>query len=467
MKCLLISGLSILFFFPLYAQDQKTANEKATEYFNNFLKCVYSRPNADSAYYFVKRLAADEKFTFMVSNLFHKVYGQEFIQVNVSDSNEMKAREAQKLVSYQILARMHADTSKIISETLRPLYLWVMIQDNADKVPALSNLTNEFIKTELSTGNIYKNSRGRYGLMIYQIISKHPELKPLAENLFEILYSDLKNNQIPATDSSSGPVLEKRAWYRYLYAYANYISANNIEGHPDKKGDLLKTAFDYSPDLIDKNHSSGYFYDMSFFFHGDVKHSFKTDYLSYLMNTGTDKTKILPVLLKIALVEPEYKDQLRSFYNTTGKDFNTYWSDAINANAKTAPSIFLRLVGGKTYSSKQNTGKWILLDFWGTWCAPCRKEHPVLQKFYDSVVLQNQKIISIITIACKDTPEKVLTYLGEKKFTFPVAMSDKKIEDLYDIQSYPTKILITPKGKYIIIPFGTDWVNFIRQYCDL
>ena len=46
-------------------------------------------------------------------------------------------------------------------------------------------------------------------------------------------------------------------------------------------------------------------------------------------------------------------------------------------------------------------------------------------------------------------------------------MSDSKIENIYPVQGYPTKILITPKGRYIKVPFGTDWISFIKQYCDL
>ncbi len=57
--------------------------------------------------------------------------------------------------------------------------------------------------------------------------------------------------------------------------------------------------------------------------------------------------------------------------------------------------------------------------------------------------------------------------MKENNFSFPVAMSDSKIENNFSVQGYPTKILITPKGKYITIPFGIDWRNFIKQYCDL
>lgn len=57
--------------------------------------------------------------------------------------------------------------------------------------------------------------------------------------------------------------------------------------------------------------------------------------------------------------------------------------------------------------------------------------------------------------------------MTEKHFTFPVAMSDNKIENNYSVQGYPTIVLITPEEKYVIVPFGIDWINFVKQFCSL
>ncbi len=147
--------------------------------------------------------------------------------------------------------------------------------------------------------------------------------------------------------------------------------------------------------------------------------------------------------------------------------FNNYWIEAIDINAKIAPSISLNLLDKKLFSSKKLLGRWILVDFWGTWCRPCREEHPDLQKFYQSIVLKNPNKISLLTIACRDIDKNVRAYIKEKNFSFPVELSDNKVENIYSVQGYPTKILITPKGKYITVPSGTDWINFVKQYCDL
>ena len=135
---------------------------------------------------------------------------------------------------------------------------------------------------------------------------------------------------------------------------------------------------------------------------------------------------------------------------------------------KKAPAVALNLLDKKLFSSNQLLGKWILIDFWATWCIPCRADHPAMQQFYDSIVLKNAGSISFLTIACDDTEKKVVDYLNENHFNFPVAMSDNKIEKAFSVQGFPSKILITPQGKYIVVPFGSNvWINFVTQYCSL
>ena len=422
MRQLIITGLCFLLIFSANGQENKQSQGNPAAYFNNFQTYLYTTPNADSAFYFAQKLASNNKSFFLLRQLLHDFFGQEFIQRNARDTNKIDSINQRLLFCKEILLKMVSDTMTLLSETAKPLYLWTEIGINKNNLSALPDLTNEFIKKVLSSGNIYRNGAGRYGLLIYQIISEHSALKPLAEKLFQIIYSRLKNNQIAATDSSSRSDLDKRAWYRYLYACANYIKSKQTDNITQKRN-YLKNAFEYSPDLIDKNHLSGYFYDVDFLFPDERKESFKNDYLTFVTNTVDDKKRILSTLLEIALIDPAYKNKLEEFYNAnnaTTKKFGTYWMEAINASANIAPSISLYMLNRKLFSSKQLSGKWILVDFWGTWCGPCREEHPDLQKFCDSIVVTKLENISLLTIACRDTEEKVLNYLHEKHVNFQI-----------------------------------------------
>ena len=480
MKRFITIGFCLILLTNALAQHNNQVRQ-FSNYFNNSQNFIYNKPNADSAFFWIKKLASDKHYANLLTMFLHNSLAQAFISKNIpgTDTSEITNTKRQRILCKEILSKIMSDTTKLLKEAARPIYFWVKIEENKNNLSELGPLTNEFIRQELSSNNIYKNRVGRYGLLIYQIVSKQTKLKPLAKRLFTIIYSDLKNNQVVVTDSSSRTDLDKRAWYRYLFAYVNYLEAQkyayvNYKGERkshalDKEEKYYRAAFNYSPDLIDKNHSTECFYDMVFLT-GKEKQSFKEDYLSFLINSDANKKKVLNILLNIALVEPEYKNRLKEYYevnNTSLMHFNDYWEKAVNSNAKAAPSISLNLLNNKLFSGKKNSGKWIMVDFWGTWCMPCRKEQPKLQKFYNSVILKNAKNIILLTIACKDTEQRVLKYMEEKKYNFPVAMADKKIEKAYSVQSYPTKALITPEGKFIIIPYTADWVNFVKQYCSL
>jgi len=480
MKRLIIISFCIISLANVHAQ-QNNRLIQFINYFNNSQKFISFKPNADSAFFWIRKLASDKHYADLLTMFLHNSLAQAFILQNpaTTDTGDIENNENKRILCKNILSKIMSDTTRYLKEAVTPIYFWVKIQENKNNLSELDSLTNEYISQELSLNNIYKNRIGRYGLLIYEIISKQTELKPLAEKLFRLIYSDLKDNQITVTDSSSRNDLDKRAWYRYLFAYVNYLKAQkyvyvNSKGEEkthalDKEENYLKAAFDYSPDLIDRNYDSECFYDR-FFLLGKGKESFKENYLNFLINSNADKKKVLSVLLKIALVEPVYRNRLKKYYennNIYSETFEEYWQNAINTNAKVAPLISLHMLNNKLFSSKEFSGKWIIVDFWGTWCMPCRKELPELEKFYSSFIIKHTKNIALLTIACKDTKQRVLKYMEEKKYNFPVAMADNKIEKAYSVKSYPTKVLITPERKFITIPFHTDWKNFVKKYCSL
>ncbi|GAB3173530.1 hypothetical protein GCM10027291_30040 [Telluribacter humicola] len=452
------------------AQTAHPPKEDPIIYFNSIQKFTNNNLDQDSALYYLQKLALITAYEPFLKDLLHNSFAQQFRQrdLSKSDTSVINAYNRRLLFSKGLLQKMAFDSNKVLQQSARPLYLLLRAQDNHTDPVVLTAIANEFVHKELLPDNIHENRQGRYGLLIHQILSKQEATKPLAQELLMTLKSKLEKGQTKVTDSTSRVELGKRAWYRYLYAYANYIEAGEAQGEATKAL-LLKNAFDYSPDLVDQNHTSAYFYDMIMLTGGE-KRSFRDDYFTFLESTSTNKKEVLAALLNTALIAPEYKNRLETFYTkniSPDEPFANYWRAAINRTAKAAPPISFTLLDGNAFASNNLSGKWILVDFLGTWCGPCRQEHPGLDKFYQSTVLQKPDTIALLTVACRDTKDKVTAYMEQKKFTFPVAMSDGKIEKIYKVEGYPTKVLITPEGKYITVPFGVDWVGFVNQYVGI
>jgi thiol-disulfide isomerase/thioredoxin len=443
--------------------------ESPSVYFNGFQKYTHEKHDVDSALYFAKKLTTNRAFKSLLTDLLHNSFAQSFSKPNFKkDSSSLRAKrwENDLIFNREVLRQMAIDTNSLLRETARPIYLWNAIQENSNDKTLSERLTDEFIKGVSSQENFYNNRIGRYGLMIYKIISKQEALKPLAAKLFDLIKENVKNNQVNATDSTSRNDLNRRAYFRYLYSYISFSESTQTEEVKNKEA-FLKTAFDYSPDLVDRNHSNGYFYDKMFI---SGKDSYEADYLDFMETNYSDKKQVLSVLLKMALNDPKHKAFLKKFYeknNFTENNFVNFWKESIDKTGKNAPLVSLNLLDGTQFSSKNNVGKWTLMDFWGTWCSPCREEHPDLQRFYESVKSPNSQKIVLVTVACRDKKEAVVKYMNDKKLSFPVVMADDKIEKDFAVQGYPGKILISPTGKYINIPFGIDWQKFIQDYCDL
>ncbi|MER3330066.1 MAG: TlpA disulfide reductase family protein, partial [Candidatus Kapaibacterium sp.] len=115
-----------------------------------------------------------------------------------------------------------------------------------------------------------------------------------------------------------------------------------------------------------------------------------------------------------------------------------------------APDFSFKTIDGKERKLSDYKGKWVLLDFWGTWCGPCVMETPFLVEAYNTLGGEKFEMISIAS----DRSVKVVSdYMNENemKWTNTVALSGyaKGVLEQYGITSFPTMMLIDPKGKFI------------------
>ena len=113
---------------------------------------------------------------------------------------------------------------------------------------------------------------------------------------------------------------------------------------------------------------------------------------------------------------------------------------------KPAPEVALPLLGGGRSSIQR--GQVTLVDFWATWCAPCRASMPRVQKLYTEYKPSGVSLYSVDTD--DDSPDRaaqVSEFLMQNGLTFPVVLDDGSAERAFSIANLPTMLLLDREGK--------------------
>lgn len=165
------------------------------------------------------------------------------------------------------------------------------------------------------------------------------------------------------------------------------------------------------------------------------------------------------------LLEIRDREQVSQLYDDLHPDvkssfFGNVLSKMIRGWAVTTPGVSfpgfeLQTLDGDTLRFDLYRDKYIVIDFWGSWCTPCLAEIPDLKSLYEKY----GDDLVIIGIACNDNPERLKRTLDEYNINWPQVIEgeeDKKYSMIYGIRAYPTKILIGPDRKVIKSYTGID-----------
>jgi peroxiredoxin len=103
-------------------------------------------------------------------------------------------------------------------------------------------------------------------------------------------------------------------------------------------------------------------------------------------------------------------------------------------------------LNGKTWTLKELRGKVVLVNFWATWCPPCRKEMPDLETLYKQFKDQ-----SLVILAISDEDEsKVKPFIAEQKITYPILLDPRrKVNELFEIEGIPKTFVYDRSGKLV------------------
>ncbi|MBB3869972.1 redoxin domain-containing protein [Geobacillus sp. NFOSA3] len=110
-----------------------------------------------------------------------------------------------------------------------------------------------------------------------------------------------------------------------------------------------------------------------------------------------------------------------------------------------APDFSLQTLNGQTIHLSDFRGKPVIVNFWTTWCPPCKKEMPDMEKFYKAY--HSDVELLAVHLTSQDTRENVKSFINEYQLSFPVVLDEKKKAlELYHIQTIPTSYIIDKDG---------------------
>ena len=119
---------------------------------------------------------------------------------------------------------------------------------------------------------------------------------------------------------------------------------------------------------------------------------------------------------------------------------------------KRAPDFQLPNLEGQSISLSDFRGKPVLLNFWATWCPPCRFEMPFIQLIFGE---SSDTGLVVLAIDIGEAPDKVKDYLQSGNYSFPVLLDTNQAVALdYNVRAIPTTFLIDKDGIIQVIKVG-------------
>ena len=138
------------------------------------------------------------------------------------------------------------------------------------------------------------------------------------------------------------------------------------------------------------------------------------------------------------------------------------------APAAAAPDFTLRTMSGPNMRLAEQRGRVVMVNFWATWCGPCRQEMPQLDRLYQKYKSSG---FVLLGVNVDDDTRKAADVAGKLGVSFPVLLdTDKAVSKLYDLSTMPSTVLIDRDGKvrYVHRGYLTGYEdNYDKQIREL
>ncbi|MFJ5714848.1 peroxiredoxin family protein [Neobacillus sp. NPDC093127] len=135
-----------------------------------------------------------------------------------------------------------------------------------------------------------------------------------------------------------------------------------------------------------------------------------------------------------------------------------------------APDFQLMMIDGTEIKLSNMRGKKVILNFWATWCPPCKAEIPHMQDFYEAQDNNKVELLAINQTSSEKNTQSVKEFVKERKLTFPVLLDQEgDIGSRFQAITIPTSYLIDSKGivrKKIVGPVDKNMMHQLIENVD-
>lgn len=129
-----------------------------------------------------------------------------------------------------------------------------------------------------------------------------------------------------------------------------------------------------------------------------------------------------------------------------------------------AHDFTLETLNGGNLSLSSMRGRWVILNFWATWCAPCTDEMPALQ----TIASENSGEVALFGINMNESADDIRTYMQRYRLSFPILLNpDNNTFSNYQLDlGIPQTVIISPRGEIVWHQFGPIDLNNFRSVLE-
>jgi thiol-disulfide isomerase/thioredoxin len=134
---------------------------------------------------------------------------------------------------------------------------------------------------------------------------------------------------------------------------------------------------------------------------------------------------------------------------------------SVAANQPSSKNFVVKDTAGKTHVLSQYKGKWVIVNYWATWCPPCLEEVPDLVALYDS--RKNKDVMLLGVVFDFESAAEVAEYVDDMLMSYPIVLGDDAVmQQIGSAEVLPTTFIYNPQGVLVKTKRG----KVTKQYLE-